>query len=808
MKKSRRKITFVLILYSIVYFIYFIPVLFSAKRNLLLDPLDHFITYVRMVSRANWIRSGIVPLWDPATFSGLSFIDTVPSTHVLNLQAWVMALVGNKVGYEICVMLFFISGSMGVFLLLHYIFRLRVLPALAGSFAASMGPFAGNTFAGIFVYVPFGSFFLFWMIIGLKKSGWKNASRPAAMAALAIAVCGYTQEPRFLEFIAHSSWIFGMVYWLNTGRKKENLQKIFTFLVLCFFFSFVLLMPLLIPMISEVFFHYKRLGSGVVLPPIWTIPVSSYIPGAFISNLLPVNSFILQDDFRAGKPWGMNLYPDHVHILFIPAMITALSKFKSFTELERSFIITAVLLKTILFVYLYIPGFFYVWSLLFKTGRFLESDISFLFCIISVFIILRRAKAARPGGQLRILQSVVFYIQLSAATAMLLGMIIYYISSYYNLFNPLGNIGRKIEILNYYGAMPRMPYLITAYMMLILILAGYNFPRVLRQKKLTAFYLMLLFAPVLLTKGYWPFNAHPHRSDVMTKDRQFLQSMTILDRQDSVDFHAYPDIKPEEWPKLIPYTSHRSLEWASFAFPPATMEFIHHFVPMNIYKYLTYMYRNDPAFERSYQNRIFFNPNDNNLFHALGIKYFFSELPRFGPPFRNLGLFGEYYVYENEKAMPRAYFAQNIRIMKDQDSVLQELGSMPYQEFKKTALVGDHQFRSRNYDISDTTLQFISYTPNLITIQTSSRSDEFLILTDTFDKHWRATIDGAPAEITAVNYLFRGIAVPPGRHSIVFTYEYKIFIFYVVISAAAAFCLIFIGISRPAAGRKRRRLPG
>lgn len=45
------------------------------------------------------------------------------------------------------------------------------------------------------------------------------------------------------------------------------------------------------------------------------------------------------------------------------------------------------------------------------------------------------------------------------------------------------------------------------------------------------------------------------------------------------------------------------------------------------------------------------------------------------------------------------------------------------------------------------------------------------VLNDTHARGWRATLDGIEMPILRVNGLFRGVATPPGRHTIVFTYR-------------------------------------
>ncbi|HQK75913.1 MAG TPA: YfhO family protein, partial [Candidatus Hydrogenedentes bacterium] len=46
-----------------------------------------------------------------------------------------------------------------------------------------------------------------------------------------------------------------------------------------------------------------------------------------------------------------------------------------------------------------------------------------------------------------------------------------------------------------------------------------------------------------------------------------------------------------------------------------------------------------------------------------------------------------------------------------------------------------------------------------------------VVLSDSFARGWRASLDGVPCEILRVNGIFRGVAVPAGVHDIVFTYR-------------------------------------
>jgi prepilin-type N-terminal cleavage/methylation domain-containing protein len=58
-----------------------------------------------------------------------------------------------------------------------------------------------------------------------------------------------------------------------------------------------------------------------------------------------------------------------------------------------------------------------------------------------------------------------------------------------------------------------------------------------------------------------------------------------------------------------------------------------------------------------------------------------------------------------------------------------------------------------------------------VILEATLRESGLVVLRDSFDPSWRAEADGLPAEIVRVNGRYRGVALPPGRHVIRFTYR-------------------------------------
>lgn len=72
--------------------------------------------------------------------------------------------------------------------------------------------------------------------------------------------------------------------------------------------------------------------------------------------------------------------------------------------------------------------------------------------------------------------------------------------------------------------------------------------------------------------------------------------------------------------------------------------------------------------------------------------------------------------------------------------------------------------------VADTRCTLVRETPEEIEITTDTTRGGLLILADTYASGWHAYVDGKREPILRVNGLFRGLYLPGGQHSIVFTY--------------------------------------
>jgi Bacterial membrane protein YfhO len=805
--------------------LYFFPVFFMGK-NLLIDALDHSITYIRMVERAHWLRQGIVPLWDPKTFSGLSYIDSVPTTHLLNLQAWVMAVFGDHLGYNLVVLAFVVFGAFGTYLLCHRRLRIDWRLSICAGISTSFGPYLGNTYSSIFTWVPFISYFLYYFWVVFEEKQRKLIIQAAIYSALPLSLCFYTQDPCYIEYTFYSTVVLIITAIIIFNNKRIILLRNIIIFSLVSAITFILLIiPILLPLLLETMFNQQRLGSGGYLPPFFQYPSLSRLLNIVLGGFFPVNLAVLHDGARVFL-LGSNLtfYFEYIHILFYGTMALGITMYRQLRLIEKCMFWMPIVLIGIIYMAEYVPGLMYLWTLFFKTGRFgLGRGVPGFYGVLAVFMILNKifegspinlqSKAASSAKIIFTCQIVVSVMALVAVVFMgLFGQsaLLPYVTSHAVGFARFIGTKQIIDpqtisaVFNsiYRSFLQRIPSLILAFTFLALqifiVRQAVFFGRSNRFLNYRILYIVLFLTPILLSAAYWPFNNVIDRTEAKTADRQFLSSLSLLDRVDNADLYAATNLTPEQRSHLIPVYSPKSLKWAISAFPPAVVDFVHHFIPKKMYKYFRHIYLDNEDIKNSIidNERFFFYPMNNNLFHLLGVNYIFSELDLFSYPFKRIGKYGDYFVYQNIEAFPRYYFVDKVTMVDSNDDLLSFLSTMSAIDLKKEALIESASNNVHNinktFENDGRVVKLISYTPNMVTLKTHSSHDQFLVFTDTFDSKWKVYIDGKPTELYQANFLFRGVSIPPGNHMLKFLYYYPEFKIYMLIAICT---LIFILIS-------------
>lgn len=145
---------------------------------------------------------------------------------------------------------------------------------------------------------------------------------------------------------------------------------------------------------------------------------------------------------------------------------------------------------------------------------------------------------------------------------------------------------------------------------------------------------------------------------------------------------------------------------------------------------------------------------------------------------RFLGMIlGEYpgsplYVYENTDVLPRFFLAPRVRAFDDAGPLLDALASATEGELVTTAFVMRSDFDGSEIPGGRDSgrVHVRSLGPDRIELEVDAGAASVLVTTGNFNPGWRARVNGTPHRVFPVDHTFLGVALPAGRHDVVFSY--------------------------------------
>ena len=151
-------------------------------------------------------------------------------------------------------------------------------------------------------------------------------------------------------------------------------------------------------------------------------------------------------------------------------------------------------------------------------------------------------------------------------------------------------------------------------------------------------------------------------------------------------------------------------------------------------------------------------------------------------------------VYENLRAMPRAWIVSEVRRLPP-DLVLYALRNsvLPSGETfdpARVALVEDPSFELAS--TGDALVADVAVMPGTdtdIVVQVDTPTSAFLVLSDIYYPGWQAAVDGEPTPIARVDYVLSGVRLEAGSHIVQFEYRPSSLRWGVLISALSALCV-------------------
>ncbi len=190
----------------------------------------------------------------------------------------------------------------------------------------------------------------------------------------------------------------------------------------------------------------------------------------------------------------------------------------------------------------------------------------------------------------------------------------------------------------------------------------------------------------------------------------------------------------------------------------------------NAYFLLQDLYGYSGIKPRAYQDYmdVLGSPANPTLWRMTNTKYIILDKPINFPGLVPVYSGNKTYVYENQNALPRAYFVDTVQ----KASAIEILSKVKNNQFdpKKIAFVEDAEIKVDKPD-STASVQIEKYGDENIYLNVNASGNNFLFLGDTYvGKGWKAYVDGNEVPIYRANHNFRGVIVPKGNHKIHFEY--------------------------------------
>ena len=132
------------------------------------------------------------------------------------------------------------------------------------------------------------------------------------------------------------------------------------------------------------------------------------------------------------------------------------------------------------------------------------------------------------------------------------------------------------------------------------------------------------------------------------------------------------------------------------------------------------------------------------------------------------------YVYENSDVFPRFFLTGKIKVSATSSEELETMRMADAHTLRSTAFVETDV--ASGADLARITgdegnVSLMGYSADKIELSTVAESDKILVITNNYNRFWKASLDGLPVRTFPVDHAFQGLALPAGKHNVLLHYE-------------------------------------
>lgn len=135
-------------------------------------------------------------------------------------------------------------------------------------------------------------------------------------------------------------------------------------------------------------------------------------------------------------------------------------------------------------------------------------------------------------------------------------------------------------------------------------------------------------------------------------------------------------------------------------------------------------------------------------------------------------------IYKLSRAMPRAFLVPQVLIAPDAPASLKMLVDRKFNVREAAIVIGEQAGAQSGLPSGDSQGAAFDATATIVTdrlndveIEAVTPRPAMVVLNDSWGAGWRAYVDGVEQPVMRVNYAFRGVVAPEGKHRVVFQYR-------------------------------------
>jgi len=730
---------------------------FHRAYNPMLDPIQQYLPW--RIYAVESLRSGFIPLWNPYSFCGTPFLANLQST-VLYPPNLLFLLTGARHGFGISAILHLTLGGLFMYWFLLDL-RLRHPAALLGALV-----FMFNGFTVTWLEYPTLSLWVLMWLPAVLLCYQRSLARPfspwPALCALAIGVQFLGGHLQISAYLVVAFLLYALVRIATPGQTWRQRRSAALLAALALALGLGLALGQILPTL-ELAAHTGRVSHGVEGAISTAFPLTHlvlYLIPNFFGNPVHYNYWGSLGDLP------INFFETACYVGILPLLLAAwaLSRWREpalwfFAGLSLVALLAAVGSPVYLALYHVAPGFKELAGL----GRIL--------CLagfgmaglaaLGMDDLLRRTESAKPGRPLLALAAL-------AAAFVCISLFVFQSTA-----NAMGAAFQR--------------YLVMQVVVFSVLLLASLLVIQLRTRLTVSASTFSWLAIVLLLADLFGFGI---RFNPYTDARM-----------------AYPETETTRW--LQEHAGHQRVT----SLASDGMDWMAHNSSM-IFGLRDIHGSDSLRVKRSFDlvsppdgNQSKYPPADSPLLDALAVRYLVTEQPPSDDwvPAPS----GPANVYLNNHATDRVHMAGRITPATDPEAITALRQGLPHRwdealASPEVAAAIQPRIVEGVFREMGSPTRIVADEPNRMTVQVDAESDRLLVVMDSHYPGWHAWVDGKPETIYRVNYGFRGVLVPEGRHIVEMRYQpasYRVglFLSLLALSAIAGFAFAALLASRASA---------